>query len=825
MFKCRKAVYKDFFMEIKKSRSRFISIFLIVALGVAFYTGVRSSEPDMKYSADKLYDETSFMDIRLISSLGITDDELEKLSLLPEVDEIAGVNTIDVMVGTDESESVIRIWSYNDKVNIPIIENGRIPENVNECIIDANYLKNNNLSLGDKIQVKSGTERDINASLKETEYTITGTFISPMYLSLDKGTTTIGNGKINGVIMVDNDVFINDYYQEAHITVTDGKKYIAYTDKYNSCVDDAKIIIQQEFEKINADKYEKLSAIYNDIKKPAVYVLDRNSIITYAEYEQDTERINNIGKVVPMIFFIVAALVSLTTMTRMVEEQRVQIGTLKALGYRKISIAGKYLWYALSATLLGSLTGGILGSIIFPKIILSAYKILYDNLIYIVIKIVPRYFIMAILLAVGCVVAATLASCLKELMAVPSVLMRPVAPKPGKRIILEKIPFIWKHINFSRKSTFRNLLRYKKRLFMTLFGIGGCMSLLLVGFGLEDSINDVIYKQYGELTHYDLVVNLEPNVTDVQIDEVDSYLQSEENIEEYIEIKNSAATFESHGKSISGYIYVTDDIDKFNKFFTLRHRKNHKKVSLSDDGVVISEKMSRLLDINKGDKITLKLSDSVMAEVTVSEIAENYVYHNVYMTESTYEKLFGTTSKNQILLKLNSQGIKNEEKIAEKLLSMDAAGGTTYIDSMKNKFDDMLGSLDIVVVLLVVSAGGLAFIVLYNLNNINITERQRELATLKVLGFYDGEVSQYILRENIIITLIGIFLGVIGGLVLHRYVISTVEVDLVMFGRTIKPFSYLYSILITVIFAAIVNLSMHFKLKKVDMATSLKSGE
>jgi len=515
----------------------------------------------------------------------------------------------------------------------------------------------------------------------------------------------------------------------------------------------------------------------------------------------------------------------MTTMTRMVDEQRTQIGVLKALGYSKWSIAGKYIGYALLATVLGSLIGGAIGVISLPYIVLNAYKILYENLCYIVITPAVEYWATAFAVSVGCVVLATIMACFKELVAAPAVLMRPVAPKAGKRVLLERIPFIWKRLNFSRKSTIRNLFRYKKRLFMTLFGIGGCMSLLMVGFGLSDSINAVITNQYGEITHYDMVVSIDKNATEQQLEEMYAYLSEKEGIESYLSIRNGSGTLSYNDKSSSTYIYVTDDTEKFETYFTLRHRDDKSKVHMEKNGVVITEKMAAKLGISIGDTVMLKISDTVMAEVKVTEIVENYVYHNVYMSKELYTSLFGEAANNEILLSFNETGIAGEKTIAEELLAMEAGAGTTYIDAMKSKFAEMLDTLDIIVVVVVVAAGALAFVVLYNLNNINITERKRELATLKVLGFYDGEVSQYIFRENIIITIGGIILGVFGGIFLHKYVITTIEVDMVMFGRDMSVVSALYSILITLIFSLIVNVFMHFKLKKVDMATSLKSAE
>lgn len=803
-----KAIKKEFYMEIRKTKSRFLSIMLIVALGVAFYAGVCSAEPDMRLSADKFYDDGNLMDIRVVSTTGITDEIIDDIEKINGVEKVKGAFVGDFVNIIDGKESVISLQSHTEGINEPILSQGRLPDGTEECIVEASYAESYGLKVGDVIELSSGTELPIEASLKRNQFEITGICTTPYYIGMERGTTTIGNGQINGILMVDEDVFNQPVYSSCYVIVKGAKEERAYSDSYQEMVDRVSEAIEE----------------YTKSRDEVFYVLDRSSIQTYMEFDQDAERIGNIGKVVPMVFFIVAALVSLTTMTRMVEEQRTQIGTLKALGYKKSEVAGKYIKYALYATVTGSIIGGAAGSLILPRVIINAYKMMYA-LDTIVTPIDGFYFLFGCGLAIVLVIAATIFSCYRELMECPAGLMRPEPPKKTKKVFLERFPFIWGRIKFSSKSTIRNLVRYKKRLFMTLFGISGCMSLLVVGFGLKDSINSVISIQYDELHTYDMVLSLETGLDLNQVDTIRENIDDNENVEGSLFIKNSAITIKKQDVSLSGSIYIMDKEDGIWDFIKLRDRNSEKSYSLSDEGVMVSEKAAGKLGVEKGDTIDIEISDTERYTVKVWEIVENYVYDNIYITKALYEKLIGQVEYNQILVRLTDDGKVIEEEVVEDILKWDGISGASYIDRMRDKFDEMLGSLDIITVVIVIAAGGLAFIVLYNLNNININERRRELATLKVLGFYDLEVSQYIYRENVIITAVGIIIGAFLGIILHKFVITTAEVDAVMFGRDVDILSFVWSGLITVMFAVIINLSMHRKLKTVDMATSLKSVE
>lgn len=586
---------------------------------------------------------------------------------------------------------------------------------------------------------------------------------------------------------------------------------------------------EKEAEQEISDGEQKLADArkeIQDIEEPEWIVTDRNALPEYSDYGDNADRIKNIGEVFPVIFFLVAALISLTTMTRMVEEQRTQIGTLKALGYGKYAIASKYLNYAFLATVGGSAAGILIGEKILPYIIIKAYGIMYHNVgNNLEIHYELKFALTASIAAVVCTVGATVVACYRVLAETPASLMRPPAPKEGKRVLVEKITILWKHLNFTWKSCLRNLFRYKKRLFMTIFGISGSMALMLVGFGIKDSISDIVVKQYEELQHYDGTIITDEDASPEEREKLSEYLKQNKKIQRFTNIQFTKITAPREKSSISCYLYVPEDMENFREDVTLRNRITKEGYELTDAGAVISEKTARLLGLQVGDSITLE-KDHEEYQARVAVITENYMGHYIYMTPAVYEQTFGEKPiYEDVIFSVRDEYLDQEETIGKEILSQPAALSISYTASLAAQVDRMLSTLGIVIVVLIVSAGMLAFVVLYNLNNINITERQRELATLKVLGFYDNEVSQYVLRENILLTIAGIIFGSGFGVLLHRYIIVTVEVDAVMFGRNIRPVSFFYCAVITCIFSLIVNLFMHRKLKKIDMVESLKSVE
>ena len=600
---------------------------------------------------------------------------------------------------------------------------------------------------------------------------------------------------------------------DAKVKLSDGRKEL----------DDAKAEADEKL----AEADQKLTDAEHDIEEievPEWYVLDRNSIQDYVEYGMDAERIGSIGKVFPAIFFLVAALVSLTSMTRMVEEKRTEIGTWKALGYGRGAITAKFMLYALSACIIGSVIGVCVGSKVLPYVILGAYDILYINIPYKVIPIQWDLSLLSSLIAIACIMAATWFACHRSLNAVPAQLMRPAPPKSGKRILLERVGVIWKRLSFTRKSTLRNLFRFKKRFFMTVFGIGGCMALLLVGFGLRDSIAKIVDTQYSVVWTYDASLNLKKDTDPAK---TQAFADGREEITESLLDYRVAKDLEANGVKKEGYIFVPADPEVVEDFLLLRNRLDHSEIySLEPGTAVITEKLARMLSLEVGDQIVIADSESEKHPVRVSAITENYLYHYVYMLPETYEELYGEqVPYNEICFKTGELEDGTRQALYRDLIALEDVESISFISELQKTVDNMMHSLDLVIWVLIASAGFLAFVVLYNLNTINITERRRELATLKVLGFYDGEVAGYVYRENVLLTVIGIAAGIGLGIWLHKFVINTAEIDMLMFGQRIAPLSYLWSTILTFAFSLAVNGIMFFTLRKIDMIESLKSVE
>nr|WP_330362595.1 ABC transporter permease [[Clostridium] dakarense] len=559
------------------------------------------------------------------------------------------------------------------------------------------------------------------------------------------------------------------------------------------------------------------------MEKPQWYILDRNSHYSYAEYAGCANSIDALAKIFPVFFFSVAALVCLTTMTRMVDEQRINIGTLKGLGYTTGQIAKKYILYALIASLLGSILGLMIGYTVFPIIVFNSYGIMYT--------LPPVDLVFDVKLAVGVTLTAVLittvaaySACFKELRETPSVLMRPRAPKNGKRIMLEKIPFIWNKIGFIGKVTIRNIFRYKKRFLMTVLGISGCSALILTGLGIQDSIQMIVDGQYGSIFKYDMSVILDNNIKNSELTDIEKYIKEENAISDYqfVNNQNGKISLGKEEKSIN--IVIPKNTDEFKNFVGLKDRKSQKPIELDNKGIVLSEKVARDLNIKAGDSIKLLNSKDKKAEVKVSGITENYISHYAYMSKEYYKEVFKRDiDYNRVLGILNNKSKSVEDSISKRLIGEPGVNGVSFNTGLKENFEDTIKNLNYVVLIMTVSAGALAFVVLYNLTNVNISERIREIATIKVLGFYDNEVSAYIYRENIILTVIGTIVGLGIGKLLHQFIMVTVEIESMMFGRIIESSSYIIAGLLTIMLGLIVNLAMYYKLKNVEMVESLKS--
>ena len=1076
----KKAVIKDALREIKKSYKRFISILLMAFLGVGFFAGIRASSPDMLDTIDTYYKNQNVYDIQVLSTLGLTSDDINAISKIENVEHVDGNFETDGQIEVGNKEVIAKVMSLND-FNTPVLIDGSLPSAKNECVVEERFLTVNNKNIGDTIELSIKDMQNDNGEdvpyLYEKELKIVGTVQSPMYISVDRGTSTLGSGKIDYYMYIPkSNVQANSIYTNIYVKVKDANKYTTSSKKYEDCVNSVKTEIEkikdnreksrydslvntvtkkvedaekelntqktdakskiadaekelengkkqienaektiksnrikadkefnkayaelingknkiadsekqleskekqanEEFDKLEKQKAElntqlttlnsgitevqknieninialknpnltseqkanfektkkqlenklselnntkaqlvsaiskidsgiatgkteiksaknKLQSAKNELKKsenayystknstykqldnaeeelelskkelkdgeneleknkkefnekiadaesklndarakiaeienPKWYVLDRNGNAGYSSFIQDTDSIANIGKVFPVIFFIVAALISLTSMTRMVEEQRTQIGTLKALGYNKLQITSKYVLYASLACIIGSILGMSVGFVLLPKIVWKMYSMMYqigDIQTSFNFEIGSLGFILIVISILG----ATIYAVIKELIQTPATLMRPKSPKMGKRVFLEKVTFIWKRLSFSRKVTVRNIFRYKKRFLMTIIGIMGCTALIVTGFGIRDSIRAIMPDQYEKVFNYDLQINLKADLDKKQKQDFINSLTNDDKIEKLSETYMSSISAINENVEENVQIIVPNNNTDFNTLINLTDVKSKNNLSLPEDGVLLTDKAAQLLGVEAGDTITLKDTDENETNVKVTNVVENYVYHYIYMSKSMYENLYGKSfDSNVILTKDFNLDNETEDNFVKDLMNMPEVASVTRISTAMNMMNDTMKSLNYVVVILIVSAGLLAFVVLYNLSNVNISERIRELATIKVLGFYDKEVYLYITRETIILTAIGLVLGLVAGYFLDFFILETCEINMLRFRKFVAPLSFVFAALITILFTIIVNIVTYFALKKINMIESLKSVE
>lgn len=595
-----------------------------------------------------------------------------------------------------------------------------------------------------------------------------------------------------------------------------------------SKIEDAKNELNKSIEQLtlskaefNIQKHDALRELSNaqleiDKMEGKWIVLDRNSHYSYRDYGACADRMDGIAKVFPVFFFLVAALVCMTTMTRMVDEQRNEMGTLKALGYSKLQIASKYIIYALIASILGSILGCSLGMYLFPTVIFNAWNTLY-NIDQINFLFQPGLILLASGSVTGITLLATLYSIYSELIEMPSQLMRPKAAKAGKKILLERISFIWKRLSFLQKVTARNIFRYKKRFFMTIIGIAGCSALLVAGFGINDSISDIVNQQYNVIYHYDATVSAKTS-------EITSQIKSLKGVKDVYEEDHLAVTTKIENKDISTTVHIISNDKKFKDFCTLFN--GNKEFDLDDSSVLISQKMATKLNKKAGDTIKIKDANNKVIKAKIKGVFTNYVGHHIYASESLY-KSWNTSAKTThiYLIKSKKTTKKFERNLGNKIMNIDGVQSVTFYSSLQKNFKDMIKSISYIVVVLVISAACLAFVVLYNLSNVNISERKREIATIKVLGFTRKEVDAYINRETILLTILGSLIGLGIGIGLHHLIMNLAEMDDIMFGRTINSISYVISFVMTIGFNAIINLCMHKKLNNIQMVESLKAVE
>ena len=1208
----KNAMRKDFWREIKHTRSRFFSIMILVALSVAFLSGLKATAPDMKRTGDDYLDSLHLADIQVLSTLGLTDDDITSLRAQDKVEDAEGEYVIDAFASSDSLDAVVKVLSLTGRgINEVLLRDGRMPERADECVVEENMLSLMNIEIGDCITLTPGD--DLSDALSQNTYTVVGTVRSPVYLAVERGTSTLGSGTVKAYLYLPREAFTLDYYTAAYVRVSGAAEMTAFYSDYDDYIDavidelepfgdarsqlrhddlvdeateklddaqrelddakaeadeklgdaqkelsdarrklddgwkdyydgqqelkdarveldDAKIELDDgEMQYLNGmeeyedalDEYEKGRAEYEDglaqyedgvkelesgekelaagrrqlesgerqlnslaktvtdalaaagspyeggpgkllddlgrgdsaaiaatdgalggmraqltggiaqtqskidemqdqlvtvntaidqlsqippeymtpeqeqmlaeaqAAKPQLeagiataqatkaeleenlsqlnsisasslaaskrelddgwdeyyageaeldagrkelrdakmelddakaqlddapaqladakkelsdarkklddgwkdyydgeaqyadgvkelsdayteltdgerdyrkglreyadgkaeadekiadaqekitdarrkvadidscewYIFSRSYNPGYTGFGQDADRMANLASVLPIIFFLVAALVCLTTMTRMVEEQRVQIGALKALGYSRLAISWKYIGYGLLPSLVGGVLGLVIGYILFPKMIFTAYQIMYQ-MPDIELHAYTDISLFSVLAAVACTTVATLWACLATLHETPASLMRPRTPKAGKRVFLEYIKPLWRRMSFIHKVTARNLFRYQKRFWMTVIGIGGCTALIIAGFGMRSSLLFTMSRQYDELFHYSAQVTLADNALPEERAAVEDFLAGDSRVVNYIPCAASSATVVTPSYSTTAYVEVMAS-DEIGKVVDLFDYKSGDPITMGDEGVYIDQKLSELLKVSVGD--TFFLDGDVRGDVTVAGIYEHYTGHFIYMTPGYYENaLHADGEPNAYLLNFTSDDTDTCNAVFEKLLDMSGVATTSRMRDTQDTYTHSMERVDFVVVIIILAAAALAMVVLFNLSNINITERQRELATIKLLGFYDGEVSAYVYRENIVLTLFGILLGCFMGHWLHIYLVRSTEIDLMMFGRQTAPSAYVYAAILTALFSLLVNVLAHFKMKKIDMVESLKSAE
>ena len=829
---------KNLLREIKRTFTKFLSIFAICALGVAFFAGIRATSPDMKEAGDRLYNTYNLSDISVISTSGLTADNIRDLESIEGIQAVRASLFVDAMArGTGEKEKNLRLYSMPIKLKseyAPLIDlipdygidtspeyemngveivSGRMPLNDTEIALDN--------TLEGSLVKQLGDEITLTTSGGTVTLRVVGFIRSPMYISLfERGTSSIGNGTSDGFAYASGNAIsslgtklpvmslLNTYYTRADIVISGKEGLSAYSDEYEALVNEV------------TDRIED----YASTQSGTWYIQDRSGNPGYSDYSENTDRIAAVGDVFPLIFFIVAALVCLTTMTRMVEEQRIEMGTMKALGYGGWQIAMKYAVYAMSACISGGVVGAIIGFKLFPYVIMKGYSIMYY-----LGKLETPYradiAFMAIAAMAVCTAAATFSACYASLKEVPATLMRPKAPKAGRRVLLEKIPFIWKKLSFTSKVTVRNLFRYKKRFFMSVIGIAGSGALLVTAFGLNDSIFGIIEKQFGDIWQMDVQAYVYEAMPLADMQELLGKNPANDDFDSVMFCLDSQMECKNGGRSQSGvHLLGVESVGSMAGRINLHN--GGAPVTLDDSGVVVTAKLAETLSIKVGDEINMRTGgeDHLMRVIGV---ADNYVYHYVYITAAYYETVFGKAMLYNGFMGNLKDGLTDEtmDAMSTQLLSDSRMYTVRTIGSIYASVWDSLSILNYVVLVLILGSGMLTFVVMLNLTNINIGERMRELATLRVLGFYDKEMYDYIFRENNALSVIGAFVGLLFGKIMHLFVIRTCEVDMVMFVRSAKPLSYVYAFALTIVFSLIVNLLMRPKVRAIDMVESLKSAE
>lgn len=1042
----RKTAYRD----IARSPGRFLAILCIILLGCAVFVGLRTSDGAMKKTADSFLRRQKFYDFSVVSTLGITAEDIDEFSKIDGVAAAEGAMSVDAIFSFGgKDEVVLKTMSVTENINIPALQEGRMPEAADECVIDSEFV---NVNIGDKIILSSSNDEDTEEIFALREFTVVGKVISPLYMNFERGNTSLGSGVLSGFVYLTYEAYDVDYYTTAYIRYDNMPA--AYSDEYavkadgyepilsdiaeergviryhhiraeaeseladgiaeyedglaeykkekaeaEAELEDARIELENAREELddgwnelrrnerNASKelddaeaelenarltleegeaqysaalaefdpiyapyaenlaaYQQVAAAYeqinyaydipglpsrlelnymkaeldaagaqlepvkaeldstraqldagwdaynegmaqieegrkelrssiararrklenaeveyedgmreyldgkaeaeaefaeaeaeladakaeldearidvDSIERATIYVLGREANVGYACFGNDSSIVKAISRVFPVFFFLVAALICVTTITRMVDEQRTQIGIYMAMGYSPMSIMSKFLIYSGLASVLGGVIGIVAGSYIFPAIIWKVYGIMYTFSPDIEFYFNWTLSLITFFAYIAAMLFVTWTSCRKELSSMPSAVLRHKSPTPGRSALVEKIPFLWNRLSFMWKVSLRNIFRYKRRVFMMILGVAGCAALLVTGFGIRDSIQNIVEYQYDEITLYDFDVMFSEALTDRAKEEfVEESGTGEEDI---LFLSQSAVDALFNGNERSVYLSVPTDTEHIGKFMDF-HNGETPLAYPKDGEALVSRGLADDLGFEVGDTIMLRSDEMGAMKLTVCGIYDNYINHNVFITYHTYKSVWGTPDIKSayVLLPENADG----DAFSANLLSAENVMNVSSSASYRERMSTMMSSLIYIVILVIVCAGALAFIVIYNLTNISITERLREIATVKVLGFYPSEAANYVLRENVLLSFVGAAVGMPLGVLLTNFIIGQIKVDMVTFVTRIAPVSFLISFALTIFFSLAVDAYMVGKLNKIDMAAALKAAE
>lgn len=806
--------------SIRAFFGRYMAVLLIVALSAGFFAGLKITEDAMNHTGDIFLSEQKLYDFRLYSTMGFTKEDVQAFEGMDGVNLVEGTKTADVLLHFEGSNRPFTVYALPEKINLPSLVAGRMPEQETECLADDERFSKEDI--GKTISLSTENKEGVNDAFLQKEFTIVGIADSPLYIGIDRGTTGIGNGVVYGYLYIPEENFANDVFTEIDVVLNEQAEL--YSDAYDEMIETYKPEMHKKVNEVAKKRYESLLGEYGltpelgeqlGIEEPQTYVLTRSENVGYLNFKNDTAIVSGIANIFPVFFILIAMFVCMTTMTRMVDEERTQIGVLKALGYSNRSIMAKYLWYAGSATLIGWSVGFFVCTWGIPRVFWFAYNALYDfsPLVYLFS---PELAVITLAVSLFGILGSTYLSCRKELVSVPANLIRPRAAKNGKRVLLERIAPLWKRLTFLQKITVRNMFRYKKRLFMMVFGISCCAGLVVTAFGAGDSMMGIGALQYDTVQTYDLEVAFgegkKEAVQDLlaQTKEVKGSLPaSYQRVEMLGDEMVSGVTMMSFGKR-----------DTLNEFWALRDKDGTLTYPKQGEAL-INTKLAKLLGVSVGDTTTIRMADMKTATVTITGIFENYIYNFVVVAPETYEDAFGAWHENTYLL--HAEG--DLDAVAEALTDTEEITSVAQVRTTRNLVESALSCLDYIILMVVLFSGALAFIVIFNLTNINLAERSREIATVEVLGFYPKETESYVLRENLLLSVIASAIGLPLGILFHRAVMSLILIDLLDFPLVIETESYILSFVCTVLFAWLVNLFMKRQITKIPMAESLKAVE